>query len=472
MSTSIEPENMKPSVAAESPKSNASKELSLRQISQKDFERNWSLFLLQEAKPLQDLKATNEKTSLLAKSYLEEKTLLESKLNTQLTINQELQKEVHDQLAVMTCMQIQIDRYATHERLLEERTALQNDLLKIAEEKATAHREIIERQLQDLEAFRSSGLGHPDSVVVMVDKLHAYAHMLDVREQMIKDLRKGLADSEKTIRDLERSVRNIGRREQDLTEKLALKDKRLEEVEGGIRAQIRDVKLREDAVKERELKIKEQQRRIAAPTELMKEASKELKTAKAQWEKQLRESEQKIDHLEQRLKDLMERYDILQLDYDAAVSNRQNVDGESDNVIVEKLRILEEDRDHFKRLYEANRSSEKLIQHRIAQAVRIAESRQNATFSAWKAKQKDVILEADRKLAAAEAKAKAAEKRVSSIGFSREARISEILDRMDESIKELSRAKMSLLDENMDKDAEIELLKERLSSLVLGKEKE
>ena len=134
---------------------------------------------------------------------------------------------------------------------------------------------------------------------------------------------------------------------------------------------------------------------------------------------------------------------------------------------MKKLRLLEEDRDHFKRLYEANRSSEKSIQHRISQAVRIAEARQDATFSAWKAKQKEVILEADWKLAVADAKAEAAEKRASNIDFAREARVSEILDRMDESIRELSRVKMSLLDENMDKDAEIELLKGRLSALAL-----
>lgn len=264
----------------------------------------------------------------------------------------------------------------------------------------------------------------------------------------------------------------MGRREQELTEKVALKAKRLEEVESGIRAQIRDVKLREDAVKERELKIKEQQRRVAAHTELTKEASKELKTAKAHREKQLREAEQKTDCLEQQLKDSTDKYDILQLDYDAAISDRQNVDIESDKPVMEKLRMLEEDRDHFKRLYEANRSSEKSIQHRIPQAVRIAETRQIATFNAWKAKQKEVILDADRKLAAAEAKTEAAEKRASNIGFAREARVSEIFDKMDESIKELSRAKMSLLDATMNKDAEIELLKERLSSLVLWKEKE
>ena len=58
------------------------------------------------------------------------------------------------------------------------------------------------------------------------------------------------------------------------------------------------------------------------------------------------------------------------------------------------------------------------------------------------------------------------------MGFACEARFSEIFDKMDESIKELSRAKMSLLDATMDKDAEIELLKERLSSLVLWKGKE
>jgi chromosome segregation ATPase len=201
------------------------------------------------------------------------------------------------------------------------------------------------------------------------------------------------------------------------------------------------------------LKINEQQRRVAVPTESTKEASKELKTAKAQWEKQLRDAEQKSDCLEQQLQDLTEKDHILQLDYDAVVADRQNVDNESDNLVIEKLHKLEEDRDHFRSLYEAHRSNAKIIQHRISQAVRIAEARQDAIFNSWKAKQKEVILDADRKLAAAEAKAKVAEKRASNMGFAREARVSEILDRMDESIKELSTAKLDLLDVTMDKHA-------------------
>ncbi len=138
---------------------------------------------------------------------------------------------------------------------------------------------------------------------------------------------------------------------------------------------------------------------------------------------------------------------------------------------MKKLHMLEEGRDHFKSLYEAHRSNEKSIQHQISQATRIAEARQNATFNTWKAKQKEVILDADRKLAAAEAKAEVAEKWASNMGFAREGRVSEILGRMDESIKELSRAKLDLLDVTMDKDPDIEMLKERLSSLVMGKEK-
>lgn len=98
---------------------------------------NWSLFLLQEAKPHEDLKATNEKTSLLAKSYLEEKTLLESKLNTQLMINQELQKTVDDQSALITSMQIQIDGFETQRRNFKEQAALYDDLMETAERQAS-----------------------------------------------------------------------------------------------------------------------------------------------------------------------------------------------------------------------------------------------------------------------------------------------------------------------------------------------
>jgi chromosome segregation ATPase len=312
MSGPIQPENVKPSVAEEPLKPTESKQLSLRQISQKDFEINWSLFLLQEAKPLKDLKVTNEKMSLLAKSHLEEKRLLESQLNTQLTINQELQKKVDDQAALVKSLQTQIYGLETQRRNSAHHLALYDDVVKKAERKATAQQELIETQRGTIEELKVCGLGDRKSLDAMVGKLMEekatlYMQPFIDREEKIKDLAKELDDAEKTIRDLERSERNMGRREQELTEKLAFKDKRLEQMESGIRAQIRDVKLREDAVKERELKIKEQQRRVAAPTESTKEASKELKTAKAQWEKQLKDAERKINGLEQQLKDLTEK---------------------------------------------------------------------------------------------------------------------------------------------------------------------
>ncbi len=477
MSTPTQPENSKPSGAVEPPNPNESKELSLRQVNHKDFEMNWSLFLLEEAKPFTDLKATNEKISLLAKSYLEEKSLLESKLNSQLTINQELQKKVHDQSALMTSMQTQFDGFETQRRNFEVQAALYDDYMKNAERKDSVQQKLIDTQREKLEEIKSSGFADLKSRDAMIGKLMdekavLYAQKFSDREPKMKDISTQLVAAKKIVRDLVSRVRNMGTRVEELTEKLALKDKRLEEVENGIRVQIRDIKLREDALKGRELRIKEQQPRVAAPTELTKEASKELKIAKAQWEKQLREAEQRIDRLEQQLKDLIEKYDLLQLDYDAAVSDRQKVNEESDALLTEKLRTLEKDRDHFRSLYEAHQNSQKRIQHLISQAVLSAEARRNAIFNSWKAKQKEVILDVDRKLAEAEAKAEAAEKRASTMGFSREAKISETLDRMDESIAELSRTKMGILYENMDKDAEIELLKERLSVLALQGEKE
>lgn len=86
---------------------------------------------------------------------------------------------------------------------------------------------------------------------------------------------------------------------------------------------------------------------------LLVEEAKELKSAKAQWEKQLREAEQNIVRLEQQLKGLTEKYDILQLDYDSAVADRQNVDDDSDSQLMKKRHMLEEERDHFKSLYKA-----------------------------------------------------------------------------------------------------------------------
>lgn len=125
---------------------------------------------MQEAKPIKDLKATNEKTSLLAKFYLEEKTILESKLNTQLAINQELQKKVHDQSALMTSMQTQIQGFETQRRNFEEQAALYDDLLKTAERQASIQQKLIDTQREDLEDYRS-GLGDPESVAAMFDKL-------------------------------------------------------------------------------------------------------------------------------------------------------------------------------------------------------------------------------------------------------------------------------------------------------------
>lgn len=66
------------------------------------------------------------------------------------------------------------------------------------------------------------------------------------------------------------------------------------------------------------------------------------------------DSERNIVRLEQQLKGLTEKYDILPLDYDSAVADRQNVDDDSDSQLMRKRHMLEEERDHFKSLYEAS----------------------------------------------------------------------------------------------------------------------
>jgi hypothetical protein len=183
-----------------------------------------------------------------------------------------------------------------------------------------------------------------------------------LQEERIGELIKAYKDLEKVLN--KRDVK-LG----ELNKKITSLNKRLEETESGVRGRERDVKLREDAVKTREQELKAQPRNAK---ELTKDFGKELKAARAQ----IREAEGKIVDLEKKLKSAADDHNILKLDYDASLSelealkaNDANADPKHSEEIREQFRKLKEDRDKFKGLYEANRSSKKMIQDRIAKAV-------------------------------------------------------------------------------------------------------
>lgn len=96
-----------------------------------------------------------------------------------------------------------------------------------------------------------------------------------------------------------------------------------------------------------------------------------------------------------------------------------------------------------------------ITKDKIAKAVRIAEAKKNTEFEAWKERTVEVIRETDQKLVAAEEKAKAAEKHSTSKEVEVEVGIDEVLEARDEAIRELSRAKLSLQEENAAKDGGI-----------------
>ncbi len=68
-------------------------------------------------------------------------------------------------------------------------------------------------------------------------------------------------------------------------------------------------------------------------------------------------------------------------------------------------------------------------------------------------------------LLAAEARAEVANKCASDVGVIIESRISDLFNERHDRIKELSRAKLSLADEILDNNAEIERLKQKLAAL-------
>ena len=202
-------------------------------------------------------------------------------------------------------------------------------------------------------------------------------------------------------------------------------------------------------MKVKEQELKSQARRTA--NEPTKESAKELKAAKAQWDKELKEAREKAVGLEEQLKSLTENHDILKLDYDAAISELEDLKAKSTEQkkeeIKEKFRKLKEDRDKYKGLHEANRSNGKIIEDKIAKAVRIAEANQNAGFEAWKAKEAEVIRDMDERLLA----------------------LDEGLRSSDERIQDLSRAKVGLLEENGAQKVEITRLEKAIAELSLSK---
>ncbi len=76
----------------------------------------------------------------------------------------------------------------------------------------------------------------------------------------------------------------------------------------------------------------------------------------------LKEIHLKASSLEEWLKSMAGKYEILQLDYGAAISDIENNSKQnSDEDIKEKLCKMKQDLNDFKGLYEANRSSGRII---------------------------------------------------------------------------------------------------------------
>jgi chromosome segregation ATPase len=422
--------------------------------------------LSQVQKEYLDLLEQKGMNDFIGQRYFEEKILLQEKLTSQLAIEGDLKKEIEVCQSKIKDQEQKIAKFEQFKALADENLELHQIQRQVDHDTAASLRAIIERHEGDITAFEGR-FGGAENIRDMLERLHWQEHTIDKKDKTIKGLEKSVVDSEKKGRDLQKTIKNMSRKEGEMNEKLKTKDKRLEEVESGVRSRERDVKLREEAVKEREQKLREQPRRPVATELSSKRSSKELKTMKVQWEKDLKEAQDKAGGLEKQLKSVTEKYKILKLDYDAAIIDVQDLKIKStehnpDHGVKEKLRKLEEDRDKFKGLFEANRSNERIIEDRIKKAVREANFQRTLEFDTWKTKAKQAIQEADQRLLAAEARAEGAQKQAKQ--FTVEAGIGRMLDTGDETILELSRAKLGLLEENRSKDEEISAKSAELES--------
>ncbi|KAF4626597.1 hypothetical protein G7Y89_g11563 [Cudoniella acicularis] len=154
----------------------------------------------------------------------------------------------------------------------------------------------------------------------------------------------------------------------ELTETITAKEKKYDDLEKDIKNRERDVKVREDKVKNREEERKSQPRRSTNKSST--ESGKELKMARAQWEKEKKAADKNIARLEGELTSLTDNHKILKLDFDAVNSEMSSAKAKaaehtSDKAVKEELRKLRKERDEFKGLYEANLSTDKIIQDGI-----------------------------------------------------------------------------------------------------------
>ncbi|PMD32224.1 hypothetical protein L207DRAFT_640499 [Hyaloscypha variabilis F] len=282
----------------------------------------------------------------------------------------------------------------------------------------------------------------------------------EATERVLKAKIECLEESQKAL------TRAHGREVAELTATVAAQKEEYNRWEVEIKGRERDVRVREDAVNSKEHELKSQPRQTK---ESAKESAKVLKIARTQ----LKASEARATDLESKLQSAADEHQILKLDYETTVSELEALKAASANPnhdpreeIQEQLRKLKEDRDKFRGLYESTRSTEPIIKDRIAQAVHLAKEEMTAVMNneidALKAKAEQTARETATEM-------QALEKKVSETSIAAEARISEIVRDADERIKDLSRAKVALVAENMAKDGEIERLKQQLTALASSK---
>ncbi|KAN0089999.1 hypothetical protein V8E51_018578 [Hyaloscypha variabilis] len=261
-------------------------------------------------------------------------------------------------------------------------------------------------------------------------------------------------------------TRAHGREVAELTATVAAQKEEYNALEVEIKGRERDVRVREDAVNSKEHELKSQPRQTK---ENAKESAKELKITRTQ----LKAAEARATDFENKLQSAANEHQILKLDYETTISELEALKVASTNPnhnpseeMQEQLRKLKEDRDKFRGLYESTRSTEPIIKDRIAQAVHLAKEQMTAVMNneiyALKAEAEQIARETATEM-------QALEKKVSEISIAAEARISEIVRDADERIKDLSRAKVGLVAENMAKDGEIERLKQQLAALSSSK---
>lgn len=309
---------------------------------------------------------------------------------------------------------------------------------------------------------------HAEHIGVLAAYLKA---LLPDYDETSSSAEKCAQDKLKEEKKVLRTIKNQDSKIIELNEKIALKDRALEEVESGIRARELDAKLREEAVKEKERKLNSQPLRV--PQESHKSAAKQSKAANGVWKSQLEVAQGKAIDLENQLQRMTAAKSVLELDYNATVAElealkiKQTEDTSDDT----ELAKLKEDRDKFRGLYEANRTNDQIVGDKVKKAVREAKANFQAEFEAWKARALEIIRATDEKYLDAEGIIRVAENMTKEV-LARAGSAPRV-DAQDELMLEKGQVLTDLLEENKAKDeeiavkdAEIARLKAAISDLI------